>query len=75
MKSGDLIVFSDNKDICLVVEIYKEFQNGSFIDFGEIQCERIVKYLHPKSGFLERTFVEYNGILYVGMHSVKILNR
>lgn len=71
MKPGDLFAlprelrFSDRNDLCLVLSIHTESLEG--------ELERFVRYLHPTAGILERSYISFNGELYIGMRKVTLV--
>ena len=70
---GDLIRFFAHHHLCLVLEIRVERYEGTYsVEGGEE--ERIIRYLHPLLGVMERSLVEFNGKLYVGMKEVVVMN-
>ena len=71
MKPGDLFLlpkelrFHDRNDLCLVLSIHTESLEG--------ELERFVRYLHPTAGILERSYISFNGELYIGMRKVTLV--
>jgi len=73
MKPGDLFSIARDLrppgqhlcDLCLVLSIHTESLEG--------ELERFVRYLHPSAGILERSYISFNGELYIGMRKVTLV--
>jgi len=71
MKPGDLFSIAREirsdlvRDLCLVLSIHTESLDG--------ELERFVRYLHPSAGILERSYISFNGELYIGMRKVTLV--
>ena len=71
LKVGDIFRFFDGTDVCLVLSIREESYYGIFsVEGGE---EIMVKYIHPKKGILESSFINFNSKLHIDMHEILVV--